>query len=291
MPAGIIASPKLQPRPGQVLGPMMGRGGGMSASGAPAAAPGGMVAPTPSNLIKPPTTSQWSPGPQIGVVDGAPQLNQYPQGIGFGGGDPMGILPTPSATAPPPMAAPRAAPPPSGGDPTPSAPPIDMGEITQMLKTLKGDPVPREPAPQALPRIAAPEPVAQSASKDLGFARYKDKSGRIGKSALRAMKDIMTERGISDSGIELDKNAEILTGVAQGQADNAYQQELEAERQAADFRKLGYQGDISQRANDMGLVGTGFSGGITQRGQDIQSNDLTNLFPSIASLLMAGRRY
>lgn len=174
-----------------------------------------------------------------------------------------------------------------------AAPNLDTGSIMSLINQLKGPQEPRENVPQAPGHVAAPIPVAQPPSSSLGFARFKDQSGRIGAAALRAAKDAATERGISGSGIEDAGASNIIGQIGAQQSDAAYQQQKTAEQQAWDAAQQGYQGDITQRSQDLGLSTTGYQGGIQQRAQDMGQNDLTSLAPTLLQLMFrsGGRVY
>jgi hypothetical protein len=178
-----------------------------------------------------------------------------------------------------------------GGGDAPAPTPLSTEDIFGILDRLKGETPPREAAPTPLNRVAMPTPAAEAPSASMGFARAKDQSGRIGNAALRALKDQMTERGISGSGVEGQLTNNILGDVARGQSEAAFQQQLEADRQAWDAKQMGYQGDITQRAQDLGLSSAGFSGGIQQRGQDMSHNNLLSMGPTILGLLAGRARY
>jgi hypothetical protein len=201
-------------------------------------------------------------------------------------------MPGPAASAPAMNPYAVAAPPlmgAGGGEAQGQGGSIGMGDITGMLTALRGNPVPRETPPQIPGQVAAPTPTAQSPASSMAFAQYKDQSGRIGNAALRALKGQMTERGISGSGIEGALTADVLGKVAQGQGAAAYQQQRAAEDQAWEGEKLGYQGSIGQRGTDIGAAENIYGGDVTQRQQDINSQDMTQLAPALLSLL--GRRY
>jgi hypothetical protein len=178
-----------------------------------------------------------------------------------------------------------------GGSETPAAPPLSTEDIFGVLDRLKGETPPREERPAPPNRVAMPTPAAEAPSASMGFARAKDQSGRIGNAALRALKDQMTERGISGSGVEGQLTSNILGDVARGQGEAAFNQQLEADRQSWDAKQMGYQGDITQRAQDLGLSSTGFQGGIQQRGQDMNQNNLLSMGPTILGLLAGRARY
>lgn len=178
-----------------------------------------------------------------------------------------------------------------GGGEAPAPPPLSTEDIFGVLDRLKGETPPRETAPAPQNRVAMPTPAAEAPSASMGFARAKDQSGRIGNAALRALKDQMTERGISGSGIEGQLTSNVLGDVARGQSEAGFQQQLEADRQAWDAKQMGYQGDITQRAQDLGLSSAGYSGGIQQRGQDMNQNNLLSMGPTILGLLAGRARY
>lgn len=178
-----------------------------------------------------------------------------------------------------------------GGGEAPAPPPLSTEDIFGVLDRLKGDAPPREAAPTPQNRVAMPTPAAEAPSASMGFARAKDQSGRIGNAALRALKDQMTERGISGSGVEGQLTSNVLGDVARGQSEAGFQQQLEADRQAWDAKQMGYQGDITQRAQDLGLSSAGYSGGIQQRGQDMNQNNLLSMGPTILGLLAGRSRY
>lgn len=283
--AGLVAPGKIPPPQRRAL-PI---GGGVGTSGFQMPPRPGQPASTGGG-----GTSVLPDGTMRTVQPGLPPGMQFDAGSntaaygGGGGGIHEKTLPGAMPSVRAAMPAPAAAPQPGGGQGGP--PPIDMTQIMDLVKNLKGDPVPRETPPQPLAREADLTPAAEQPSASLGFARAKDASGRMGAAALRAMRDEMTSRGISGSGVEADMTSGILGDVARGQSDAAFQQSLEADRQGYDAKKTSYQGRLNQRTNDMGLVGTGFHGGVTQRGDDVRSNDMTNLFPSIMSILAQQRR-
>lgn len=166
---------------------------------------------------------------------------------------------------------------------------LDINDIKGLINEFR-TPVPaREPNPSAPPRIEAPTPAALPSAKSMGFARAKDTAGRLGNQALAALRSQMVERGIEGSGLEGALTSNVLGDVARGTADAAFEQERAAEDQAWEAAKLGYQGNIGQRGQDLGLDTDILGAGVSQRGQDIGANSqILNLMPSILSLV--GRR-
>ena len=167
---------------------------------------------------------------------------------------------------------------------------LNKADIMGILNSLKGPTVPREVAPTAPAQIAGPEPAAKSAARSQGFARAKDAAGRIGNQALKALRAQMVERGIEGSGVEGQLTGNILGETARGVADAKFNQERAAEDQAWEGTKLGYQGNLSQRAGDMGFMQNNYNTGVQQRQQDMSQNDrMLGMFPTIMSMLGRAR--
>ena len=131
----------------------------------------------------------------------------------------------------------------SGGGGTPGAIPPEL------LAALQPQPPPPFPQPPPLP---ARTPLAQPTLEDpaQAFAAAKDVSGRQGVAAVRALRDLMTKRGMSDSGMETEEEANILSNVANYNVD--------ADR-AARSRNV-------DRQNEFALANAGLGSG--ERGQD-----------------------
>jgi hypothetical protein len=128
---------------------------------------------------------------------------------------------------------------------------------------------PRIEAPPPPARISRPTPVLEKPGA--AFARAKDVSGRTGQAALKALHDIMTRRGFSDSGIESEGESQILSGVQQHQAGAEYDAANRDTERQNQFGLAGYEGDLGQRSGDLGYQSNIFGGNISQRGQDIQA--------------------
>lgn len=97
-------------------------------------------------------------------------------------------------------------------------------------------------------------PQQSQAAVEAEFARAKDKSGQIAKSAITGLNDSMAGRGMLGSGIHGDEMARIMSGQA-GQLDDLNREQaiqgLQYQTHANDMQ---YQGDITQRAQNMGLT-------------------------------------
>lgn len=181
------------------------------------------------------------------------------------------------------------------GDVAATQPGIDTtmtgGAIQSLLDKMNLTTPPREPAPQSEPRISGPS-AAPYQGQTLAFSRAKDASSRIHGKALQALKDQMTSRGISGSGIEADATADMLTEAANYQSGADLAQAIASDERGWEGTKLGYQGDLSQRGQDLGLNTSTTGFGVSQRGQDIgvnQGNQGVQL--ALAQLLARMQRY
>lgn len=119
---------------------------------------------------------------------------------------------------------------------------------------------------QAQPPVAAPDriPPPQVPQASGMFAHAKDVSGRVGNKALAAFRNLMTKRGMSDSGMEAEGEADILGQIANQQSDAEYDQANINNSRQWEANQMGYQGDMGQSA-------LGYQGAIQQRGQGIQA--------------------
>lgn len=130
----------------------------------------------------------------------------------------------------------------SGGGTPPGIPP-------ELLDALKPIPPPPFPTPPPLPpRTPYAQPTLEDPAQ--AFAGTKDISGRQGVAAVRALRDLMTRRGLSDSGMEAEQEAAILATVANANT--------EADRDAR-TRNV-------ERLNQFALANAGLGSG--ERGQD-----------------------
>ena len=114
------------------------------------------------------------------------------------------------------------------------------------------------------------------AARAAAFARAKDQAGNIGRASLTGLQNAMAGRGISGSGIELGQMGEIVGGAGRELGEvNREQliQDLAAAQHGADIQ---YTGGIEQRGQDiqaeaarrqalLGLFNQTFGGDITAR--------------------------
>lgn len=112
------------------------------------------------------------------------------------------------------------------------------------------------------------DPATLQKAQEAAFARAKDQSGLLAKSAMTGLRDTMASRGMLGSGQEGEQAAMILSGAAGGQNEVIRQQMEDAVNQATHAADTTYQG------------------GITQRGQNIQA-----IQGLLAAMSNAGRVY
>jgi len=133
----------------------------------------------------------------------------------------------------------------------------------------------------ALPteRIAVPDTSAAMAAV---FNRAKDQVGKTTSGSLTALRSQLAARGLLGGGVEGGATARTITAGAGQLDDTTREQAIQEGQRQNDFAKLGYQGAIEQRGQDittsegaanraLDAAKTAYSGGITQRGQDVTS--------------------
>lgn len=129
-------------------------------------------------------------------------------------------------------------------------------DVSQLMNQIQS----QLPPVQALQRAPAPQ-VPQNTG---AFARAKDVSGRVGNKAIDALRNSMTQRGISDSGLAAMGEAGILGDIARQQADAEYQEASVNTGRQWDANQLGYQGALRENAMD-------YQGSLSQRNQSLQA--------------------
>lgn len=97
-------------------------------------------------------------------------------------------------------------------------------------------------------------PQQSQAAVEAEFARAKDTSGQIAKSALTGLSDNMSARGMAGSGAQGEEAAKIINHQAGGLADLNREQAIQGLQYTQHANDTQYQGDIAQRAQNMGLT-------------------------------------
>jgi hypothetical protein len=124
--------------------------------------------------------------------------------------------------------------------------------------------------PARIAHIQTPDMTAANAA---AFARAKDQVGQTSRGALTGLAGAMAGRGISGSGVE-GRGITSVINQGQGQLGDVSRQQAIEQAQLAEQNALaGYQGDISQRATDIGSMDTRRGQDIGQRGQDISAQE------------------
>lgn len=204
---------------------------------------------------------------------------------------------------------------PAGGGTSPAGTPTTSGgggltieQLKQLitefgLNTPSGPaaPVAPVPAPAAPATVSLPGAPDTGAAEAATWARAKDKIGRQTAGAVQSLKELQAARGFgAESGVYANEEQNVLSEGLRSLGDVSRQQAEDALAAQRDREKLAYEGGITQRGQDIGVFGTGFSGLISQRGQDIsqRGQDISSqqealrarlaalgLLPSLASLL------
>lgn len=105
-----------------------------------------------------------------------------------------------------------------------------------------------EAEPTRVPGVEAPDMTDANAQI---FGRAKDQAGQVGRSSLQSMRDELGATGMLGSGAEVQGTRDIASKgmglIGEVSRDNA----INESSQKADFAKMKYQGDITQRGQDI----------------------------------------
>lgn len=91
----------------------------------------------------------------------------------------------------------------------------------------------------------------EEAARAAAFARAKDQSGRLATAGLKSVQDNMAARGISGSGIQDMKDAGVIQGAEAPLQELTRDQLMMDLNRTADISDQTYQGNITQRGQDM----------------------------------------
>lgn len=167
-------------------------------------------------------------------------------------------------------------------------PGIDTGEIPSLLDQFKPDAVAREPGLVAPPREHGAGPEDRTAAESAAFARAAERIGAVGRGNLAGLRNQMTRRGISGSGLEAKGVADVQNNTAGQLGEVIRDQAIEGLNRDEAIDDRDFAAGVAQRGQDIGVGSTNYSGGISQRGQDIgQADWKLNALPSILALLRA----
>lgn len=102
---------------------------------------------------------------------------------------------------------------------------------------------------------------AEAAGQSAAFARAKDQAGSIGRSALNSLNDVMGARGITGSGIGVNQAGGVVQEGARQLGDVTREQLIQSLALARQRASEQYQGNITQRGQD-----------VTQQGNNVNKN-------------------
>lgn len=102
---------------------------------------------------------------------------------------------------------------------------------------------------------------AEAAGQSAAFARAKDQAGSIGRSALNSLNDVMGARGITGSGIGVNQAGGVVQEGARQLGDVNREQLIQSLAMARQRASEQYQGNITQRGQD-----------VTQQGNNVNKN-------------------
>lgn len=130
---------------------------------------------------------------------------------------------------------------------------------------------------------------------DANLLRAKDKQGQIAASALTGLRGALGERGMLGSGAETGGTADIAAKGLQSLTDVNREGLIQNDQAAQQYDLAGYQGDISQRGQDLSSNNAMAALRTQERGQDIGANvafrgqDVTARGQDIAGQSQAGQ--
>jgi hypothetical protein len=160
------------------------------------------------------------------------------------------------------------------------------------------------PGGSGAPAPAQLQHVDTSAANAAAFARAKDQVGQTTKGAMTALKSVLASSGRLGSGSESRGSASVVNRGAQNLSDVSRQQAITDADIARHEAETNYQGDITQRGQDLESSRAAaelaerareaeFSGNISMRGQDLafrasQSAQNRSILQALMSASLAG---
>jgi hypothetical protein len=182
---------------------------------------------------------------------------------------------------------------------------LGQDRFLAMLRSLKGEgglggPVgmAREPGLTIAPGLTKTTMADREPAEVAGFARAKDRLGKIASGSTMALKDAATAGGRAGSGMEGADMRSITEGLQSALGDVVRDQTIDRldRHDEIDDRNMGL--DLNTRGQDIGQAATEFGGNIQQRGQDFQGamNDPTrqmimSMLPQFMSAMNFMPRY
>lgn len=167
----------------------------------------------------------------------------------------------------------------------------DMDRILAMQRPEAPSPLPREHL----------SPTDYEASDAATWARGKDAIARSTTGAMKSLMENQSARGFDQqSGVYAGEEGKLMQTGLGALGDLSRQQAITTTDRDAAARLAEYQGQTQQRGQDTDLLGAGYGGNVTMRGQDVtrmneldrlkygqnsQSSSIQSLLPSLMSLI------
>jgi hypothetical protein len=101
--------------------------------------------------------------------------------------------------------------------------------------------------------------------------RAKERQGQIAQSSLTGLREALGARQMLGSGAEAQATGDVASSAAQSLTDINRQGLIQEDEQARQLAALSYSGGITQRGQDIGLMGQNQRAGLEARGQDINA--------------------
>lgn len=101
---------------------------------------------------------------------------------------------------------------------------------------------------------ASAVPFDETGARNAAFARAKDTAGQTALSSLKALQDVVDTRGLDGSSIEAAGTGQVMAGAAGALGGFTREQLIQDLNRAASLSDRNYQGDITQRGQDMQMI-------------------------------------
>ncbi|MDR7420024.1 MAG: hypothetical protein QN178_14060 [Armatimonadota bacterium] len=138
----------------------------------------------------------------------------------------------------------------TGGE-LPERPAPSLSQIREAMERIQ----PTAPAAPTLPaRIAPPTSADTSAARALAYGRAKDTIAGEHAAAARALETALTARGLTGTGLEARGRRDLARASLAALANIAAQQAAEEAALQNRLAELGYQGNLSQRGQDINAM-------------------------------------
>lgn len=127
-----------------------------------------------------------------------------------------------------------------------------MQQMPSLANLPQMQPMPQMPTMPSIPRIGNVSAPDTSAAEEAAFGRAKDQQGKITRSALTGLQSSLAGRGMLGSGQEGRRTREIVQGGAEALSNLTREQAIQHADNAQKMAELAYTGGITQRGQDIG---------------------------------------